>query len=171
MELPYGDQVIQHGRDEKEQVSSLTDEESPKHDMQLLDLISTKRDFSGPPDVTQSTAKWIHATSEDFHIDLTKNQESPITPAETVRWRDQVIEQSNRSKTDGESSLCIVSESGNSLYDPEEWRSKSFGSQSLVKIDDEDTCITSETPLMNSLARGEGSLQSFRLGHIMSTDV
>ncbi|XP_076305132.1 neural cell adhesion molecule 2-like isoform X1 [Tachypleus tridentatus] len=68
------DQVIQHGRDEKEQVSSLTDEESPKHDMQLLDLISTKRDFSGPPDVTQSTAKWIHATSEDFHIDLTKTK-------------------------------------------------------------------------------------------------
>ncbi|XP_076336476.1 protein turtle homolog B-like [Tachypleus tridentatus] len=166
------EQDIHNGQVEKDPVNSETDEESPKHDVQLLDLISTKKDFSGPPDVTHTTGKWNHTDSGDIRVDLKKDRQSSITPAETVRWRDQEIEKAQRAKMDDESSLCIISESSNSLYDLEEWRNKSFGPQIRTKIYDEENCINSETPLVNTLTEGEmNSLQSFRLGHIISTDV
>ncbi|XP_022238399.1 hemicentin-2-like [Limulus polyphemus] len=155
-------------RIDKLQTSFVVEEESPKHDVQLLDLISTKRDFSGPPDVTHTSVKWNHMTPADGAVEYTKDQLIPVSPTEKDPWQDRESKVNRRSDRDDESPLCIISESANALYDTVKWRAKPFHAQSLIKPEDVEKCVTSETPLMNTIIVGEQSLQ---IQNIVSTEV
>ncbi|XP_076328898.1 neural cell adhesion molecule 1-like [Tachypleus tridentatus] len=153
---------LQGTRIEKQQTNSVVEEDSPKHDVQLLDLISTKRDFSGPPDVTHTSVNWNHMTPADDAVDYTKDQLIPVSPNERGPWQNQDSNVNCKADRDDEPTLCIISD--NALYDTMKWRAKPFNSQTLIKS--EDKCIISETPLMNTINGGEQSLQN-----IVSTEV
>ncbi|XP_076310486.1 protein turtle-like [Tachypleus tridentatus] len=160
-------------------VHSLEEEESPKHDAQLLDLISTKHDFSGPPDVTHISANWGHALTVEFHprdfseeVILRMDRKPMFIPSQTVRWSEGESGNGDREAGEGRPSTFVVIENLECIPEREKWAPNPIEVTSLQRIEEDDSGITAETPLMSGLLEAEEiSQQSVKEVHILSTAV
>ncbi|XP_022247759.1 uncharacterized protein LOC111087002 [Limulus polyphemus] len=159
-------------------VHSLEDEESPKLDAQLLDLISTKHDFSGPPDVTHISANWGHALTVEFHprdfseeVILRMDRKPLFSPSQAIRWSEGESGSRDRVAGEGRPSTFAVIENPECIPEREKWVPSPVEMSSLQRIEEDDSGITAETPLMSGLLEAEISQQSMKEGHILSTAV
>ncbi|XP_076366228.1 neural cell adhesion molecule 2-like [Tachypleus tridentatus] len=163
----------------EKQVHCIEEEESPKHDAQLLDLISTKHDFSGPPDVTHISANWGHPLTVEFHpknyseeVVLRMDRKPLLSPVETIRWREGEGGSGDRTAGENKPSTFTAIESLNIDHEKVKWAPKSVGMPSLPRIEEDDSGISAETPLVYGLLEVDNTpQQSSKNGHVFSTAV
>ncbi|XP_076336893.1 uncharacterized protein LOC143239579 [Tachypleus tridentatus] len=161
----------------QKKLHSLIDDESPKHDAQFLDLISTKHDFSGPPDVTHISSSWTRSLVVEFHpknfsdeVILRMDRKPLFTPSGTIRWREDERLRNEGVSDEGVASTFALTE--NSDFLNEKCDLKEVEMSSLPKVKDDGNGTTIETSLKSDLQKtDQRPKQSSVEHHILSTAV